>query len=91
MSHPEPLIYHEFITVAATPDKEVAVVINYDGTKSKSLTLTPDHARDLAVQIIAAAARAELPPKIDQRFPTTHMLPQDRASMRWAHEDDERL
>lgn len=84
-------VFAEFFTVAATPDKEVAVVFHYGGHKSKSASLTPDQARDLGVQIIAAAARAELPPRENVhrlRFPTH---PEDRSGPEWADEHDERL
>ena len=79
------------LTVAATPDKEVAVVMSYDEVKVSHVTLSPDAARQLGIDIIAAAARAELPPRLDQRFITNHSLPQDRAHIRWADEHDERL
>lgn len=86
MSAPE--VFAEFFTTAATPDQEVAIVYHYGGHKSKSTTLTPDQARDLAIQVIAAAARAEQPPR-----PNTRALhhPEDRTGPEWMTQHDERL
>ena len=89
MSRPE--VFAEFFTTAATPDGEVAIVFHYGGHKSKSTTMTPDQARDFAIQVIAAAARAELPPRLDTRtlrFPTH---PEDRTGPEWQDKHSEEL
>jgi len=91
MSRPEPEVFAEFFTTAATPDQEVAVVFHYGGHKSKSATMTPAQARDFGVQIIAAAARAELPPRehVNRlRFPTH---PEDRSGPEWYDKHSEEL
>ncbi len=49
------------LTVAATPDQEVAVVMHYDAIRVAHVSLTPDEARAHAADIIAAAGRAENP------------------------------
>lgn len=49
------------MTVAATPDQEVVVVMNYDEIRVAHVSLTPDAARALAADITAAAGRAENP------------------------------
>ena len=77
----------DHFTAAATPDREVALVIHYDRTKARFLTVTPDQARDIAAQITAAADRAERPPRIR----TMTVGQPDRSGLEWAHEDDERL
>lgn len=49
------------LTVAAMPDREVAVVMHYDKIRVAHVTLTPDAARAHAADLIAAAGRAENP------------------------------
>ena len=77
----------EFFTVAATPEQDVAVVMNYDAYVVKSITMSPEDARALGVEIIAAAARAELPPRQSRILRD----PPDRDGMEYADKHDERL
>lgn len=55
------LIDGSHITVAATPDQEVAVVTHFEHVGVVHVNLTPEAARALAADITAAAGRAENP------------------------------
>lgn len=49
------------LTVAATPAREVAVVVLYNTIQVAHVLYTPDEARALAADITAAAHRADNP------------------------------